>query len=185
MIKWFRSALPPYQTALAMLGIKSGQRVICLGAADPGLAAEAARITGLNGRTVVAELEEAARSRIEHAAAQVGALVELAGRTEGTEPPDAYDLVAITTAWSALQPGARRARVIEAFRLVRPGGRVVLVVSAGAKPRFGGARPVPREILDEALALFSAAGSRAARVLGEAAGTAYVEGVKPQRPQGA
>ena len=40
--------------------------------------------------------------------------------------------------------------------------------------------PLQREILDEAVALFTAAGSRAVRVLGEAEGTVYVEGVRPR-----
>ena len=180
MMKWFRSALPPYQTALAMLGAKAGQRVMCLGAADAALTAELARVTGLNGQTIVVAPDATAEKRVEEAAAAAGVLVELAGASGGAERPDAYDLVAIIHAWTALDAGTRRAAVDQAFRLVRPGGRVVLVASAGPRPRFGRPHAVPREILDEAVALFTAAGSRAVRVLGEAEGTVYVEGVRPR-----
>jgi SAM-dependent methyltransferase len=182
MFRWFRSALPPYQTPLAMLGAKAGQQVVFLDAADPGLAAEVARITGLNGRTLVAVRDTEARRTVESAAAEAGVLVELtdAGQATEREATGAYDLAVITADWIELRSDQRRKLVDEAFRVARPGGRIVLVLSAGKPAWPVRARPVPRERADEARSMLTGAGCRAVRVLGEVPGTTYVEGVKPR-----
>jgi SAM-dependent methyltransferase len=182
MFRWFRSALPPYQTPLAMLGAKAGQQVVFLDAADPGLAAEVARITGLNGRTLVAVRDTEARRTVESAAAEAGVLVELtdAGQATEREATGAYDLAVITADWIELRSDQRRKLVDEAFRVARPGGRIVLVLSAGKPAWPVRARPVPRELADEARSMLTGTGCRAVRVLGVVPGTTYVEGVKPR-----
>jgi len=179
---WFRAGLPPHQTALAMLGAKPGQRVVFLGATEPDLAAEIARVTGLNGHTVIADKGEAARRRVEEAAGRAGALVEIHDTDPSGVPEsaDTFDLAAVTTAWLELSPHARAAVVTEASRLVRPGGRVVVLIPGGKKPVFGKPPNVPRPLADEAVSLLAAAGARATRILAEVPGTTYVEGVKPR-----
>ncbi len=179
---WFRSGLPPHQTALAMLGAKAGQSVAFLGAANPDLAAEIARVTGLNGRTFVAAKREASRRAVEAAAARLGTLVEVADAqpTSVPEPSDVFDVAAITTTWLELPLEARAGTIGEAFRLVRPGGRIIVVLSGGRRRWPGGPRAVPRELVGEALSLLTAAGSRAVRLLGEVPGTTYLEAVKPR-----
>lgn len=188
MSKWFRSGLPPHQTALAMLGVKAGQTAVFLGAGDADLAAEIARITGLNGRTLLVDQGEPARRKVDAAAGRAGALVEFADApvtSVADEGRDTFDLAAITMdRWSHLAADERRRCVGEAFRLVRPGGRIVIVLRAGKGGWLGKAKTVPRELADEALALLTAAGSRAVRVLGELPGTTYVEGVKPRPTAG-
>jgi len=179
---WFRAGLPPHQTALAMLGAKPGQRVVFLGANEPGVAAEIARVTGLNGHTIVADTGDAARGRVEEAAARVGALIEVHDTDPSGVPesPGTFDLAAVTTAWLDLDGPTRAAIVAEASRLVRPGGRMVVMIAGGRKPVFGKPPNVPRELADEAVSLLAAAGARATRVLAEVPGATYVEGVKPR-----
>ena len=52
MLKWFRQSGSAYQTAMAMIGPKAGDRLLVAGQAEAGLAAELARVTGLNGQLV-------------------------------------------------------------------------------------------------------------------------------------
>ncbi len=164
-----------------MLGAKAGQDVVFLGAAEPDLAAEVARLTGLNGRTVVAAEGPADRRAVEAAAARAGTLVELAtAGPEGVGETDTFDLAAVTMKWPDLAASTRAATLREAFRLVRPGGRIVLVLSVGRARWPAGQRSVPKELAGEALDLLSGAGCRAVRLLGEVPGTTYIEAVKPR-----
>jgi hypothetical protein len=143
-------------------------------------------VTGLTAWTLVPARARAARRRVDAAAAEAGVLVELSGAGHATEHEagDTYDLAAITAYWIELSPDQRRDAVAEAFRVVRPGGRIVLVL-ATAKPRWPTRpKPVERERSDEAQAMLTAAGCRAVRVLGSVPGTTYVEGVKPRATAG-
>jgi len=181
MKKWFRSGLPPHQTALAMLGAKAGQAVVFLGSADPDFAAEVGRVTGLNGRTVVVDDVDRADARVEAAAARAGALVEFDGRPPADSGLDAdqFDVAAVTVAtWAGWDEPARAACAREALRVVRPGGRVVIVLSGGRPSRLLGAKPVPQSLADAAMSLLTAAGARAVRVLAEVPGTTYVEAAR-------
>lgn len=183
MKKWFRSGLPPHQTALAMLGAKAGQAAVFLGSADPDLAAEIGRVTGLNGRTVVVDDADRAETRVAAAAARAGALVEFENQSpsESGLDGDQFDVAAITiSSWMEFPERRRAACIGEALRLVRPGGRVVIVISAGRAGGFFGSKAVPRAVADEALALLATTGARAARVLAEVPGTTYVEAARPR-----
>ncbi len=183
MKQWFRSGLPPHQTALAMLGAKAGQAAVFLGSADTDLAAEIGRVTGLNGHTVVVDDADRAETRVAAAAARAGALVEFEGRSpsESGLDGDRFDVAAVTvSSWTEWPERRRAACVREALRLVRPGGRVVIVLAAGRSGRLFGSKAVPPSLADEALALLASAGARAARVLAEVPGTTYVEAARPR-----
>jgi SAM-dependent methyltransferase len=186
MFSWFRSGLPPHQTALAMIGAKTGQTVLFLGGRQPGVVAEIARVTGLNGRTVVAESDPSLCGRVEAAAAEAGTLVEFVATAPAGLPDTtgAYDIVAITTNWSELGSAGRADLVTGAFRLVRPGGRIIVVLASGSKPLVGKPAKVPQAVAREAESLLTASGSRAVRVLAEVPGTTYVEGVRPRASAG-
>jgi hypothetical protein len=72
-MKWLRPGPPPFQTDLAMIGAKSGQHVLVLGAGEGGLAAALAGVTGLNGRTLAIDPDAGASAAIERAGARVPA----------------------------------------------------------------------------------------------------------------
>lgn len=180
---WLKKGLPPHQTALAMVGVKAGQTALVMGAAEPGVAAEVAKVTGLSGRTVVAAEGHESRRRIDSAAAEVGTLVEFEDAALASLPFETglFDVVAIAIDWLRAHEADRIRCTTEAFRVLRPGGRVIVLIRAERPGLLGRMRTatVPAGIADEACAYLTTAGCRAVRLLAESAGVAYVEGVKP------
>jgi ubiquinone/menaquinone biosynthesis C-methylase UbiE len=180
----FRKGPPPHQTALAMIGVKPGQAVLMVGSAEAALGAEVARVTGLNGRTVVADRGDDARRRIEAAATAAGALIEFedAGLTLLPFDSNLFDVVAVAVDWVALDDSERSRCAAEAYRVTRPGGRMLILIRAPRVGVMGRLRPpaVPAGAADDARERLAASGCRAVRLLAEADGVAYVEAVKQQ-----
>jgi SAM-dependent methyltransferase len=182
---WFRTGLSPFQTPLAMIGAKSGHTVVVLGAADPPLAAQVALVTGLTGRTLVIDPDESARARVEKAAVEAGALVdvEIAPLRSLPLEADSVDVVVLSGDLGARTADERHFVAAETVRVLRPGGRVVAIE---VRPRTGlrgafsrsGPPAVKAEILREVLV---ATGFRAARVLSQGQSGTYIEAVKPGR----
>jgi ubiquinone/menaquinone biosynthesis C-methylase UbiE len=176
----FRKGLSPHQTALAMIGAKAGGAVLVVGAGDLGLAGEVALVTGLNGRTLVADPDPAAAARVETAAGQAGALIEFLRAPLAMLPLDAdvFDIV-VLPGLAAQAPADRAAVVAEACRVTRPGGRLVIVASERRPGVFGAIAPrTPTLDAATAAALLTGAGARAARHLASQNGVAYYEGRK-------
>jgi hypothetical protein len=126
-----------------MIGVQAGERVLFLGRSHPALAAELARVTGLNGQVLVVA-PTALQPQFEAAAASAGALIELS--THDTGPiavaHGAFDLVVWAAELAALPESERASRLHELLARLRPGGRAVLLDGAPAPRRFGGARVV-------------------------------------------
>ena len=180
-MKLFRTAASPHQTALAMIGAKAGSTVIVVGASEPALAAEVALVTGLNGRTLVVVPERANQTAIDTAAANAGALVEVE-TAPATALPGADDTFDIAVLLDAGHASDRDRIVLEATRVIRPGGRVVVIEgkkSKGLRKLWSGTPGDPGTAGDAIVALLSAAGLRGARLLGNAEGLSYFEGTKP------
>jgi SAM-dependent methyltransferase len=188
-MKWFSKGPSPYQTLLAMVGIKPGGTVAVLGAGTGRLAAELAAITGLNGRTVVVDGDPAAEARVAAAAAGAGQLVDFERSDWTSLPADLAGLDVAVINCQLAACGPEPAAVIrEAVRVIRPGGRIVVIEGRprkGLVARFAGpAGPVlAGEVVRDLLA---AAGLHGSRVLGEEDGVTFIEGVKPrvQEPGG-
>ena len=181
-MKWLRPGLPPFHTALAMIGAKAGDRVVFLGAADGRLAAEVALVTGLNGRTLVVDRTDGAAARVERAASQAGALVEFESAALTELPLEAgdVDVVAVNGQMGALAEVAARAMALESLRVLRPGGRFVALEAGKPAGWRGLLQRSPQTPVDpdRLIASLTAAGFRAVRVLGESEGTMYLEGVR-------
>jgi hypothetical protein len=172
MLKWFRPGLPPHQTALAMIGAKAGDHVRVVGHIDPTLAAEVARVTGLNGQTLVMG-PPASKTAVDAAAATAGTLVEFLNDSELDAGAPA-DIVVLGTALAGLAGGERLALLRTAFERVRPGGRLIAMDVMTRGGFFGGPKataPSPGEVVSA----MTSAGAVAARVLGDADGTTYYE----------
>ncbi len=177
MPAWFRQGLSPHHTTLAMIGAKSGDRVAVLGAGQPDLVAELALVTGLNGETTVVANELGACARIEAAAGAAGALVVFVeGSAERlTFASGTQDIVV------ALNIGRADSRSLEAllresFRVLRLGGRVVLMDGNRRTGFFGGgAKKAPRLESSVVLELLVTAGARGHRLLADVDGVAYYE----------
>jgi ubiquinone/menaquinone biosynthesis C-methylase UbiE len=180
-MKLFRTGPSPHQTALAMIGAKPGSTVLVVGATEPELTAEVALVTGLNGRTIVAVPSADAKLRIESAAANAGALVEVEIAPATALPAgDATADVAVITGLGDVS-GSRDQMLREATRTVRPGGRVIVIEgkkSAGILTMWSRGSARPAVATGEITSLLSAAGLRGARLLGSAEGISYFEGTK-------
>jgi len=75
-------------TAIAMVAARPGDEAVVVGADAAGLAAELARVTGLNGCTRVIDVDADARAAVERAAANAGSLVEFEAMTADRWPLD-------------------------------------------------------------------------------------------------
>lgn len=181
---WFREAASPYQLALAVIGAKPGDQVLVAGAGDGGLAAALALSTGLNGQTLVVDPAPGARERVALAAAQAGALVEFDATPfmARARPEASVQLVVFNHALAGWSPWDRPNACCAAWRVLRPGGRLIVLERARRSGLFAllqtpGEPPLPGEGI---VALATRAEFRAARVLSESEGVLFVEAAKPR-----
>jgi SAM-dependent methyltransferase len=169
--------------ALSMSGVKLGDRALVLGD-DPPLLASIAVKTGLTGRTcAVVEGEERAR-RVRDAAERDGALVESFAAPVTRLPLDgeSFDVVVLRDVLPSLTPERRVACLHEVLRVLRPGGRCLVIDPA---PRGGLGGILSRRGQDPFYAerggaptALQAEGFRAVRTIAEREGLCFVEGVK-------
>jgi ubiquinone/menaquinone biosynthesis C-methylase UbiE len=164
--------------AVSMAGIKLGDRLLIVGCSDPLLIAQLATKTGLTGRACAVDDEEATVTRAARVALREGALVETLVSPLGSLPLDAaaFDVAVVRGAVSRLPNESRLGCLTEVRRVLRPGGRCLVIDSA----RRGLAALVGAASSDYAtVGLLEAAGFKAARVLAERDGLTFAEAVKP------
>ena len=167
-----------------MSGLKLGDRLLMLGCSDTALAAALARKVGLTGRACL--LDESA-DRLNAAAVMVkreGALVESFTSSMSALPFEAgsFDVVVARNVFPSMAASNRAAVVHEVTRVVRAGGRCIVIDDL---PRRGGLGGLIRGHRSEdvspgsiAVPLLTGAGFRGVRALAEREGFAFVEGVK-------
>lgn len=164
-----------------MIGAKPANHVLVIGAANSALVAEIALITGLNGRTVAVDRAADSEQRIGDAAARAGTLVDYTDAPATMLPidPDMFDIVVVQR---TLTPTDRSQVVGEAARVVRPGGRLIIIVRAQRAGVFGALsrRSPPSDDSDATLDALRATGLKAVRVLGQENETQFLEGTKPK-----
>jgi ubiquinone/menaquinone biosynthesis C-methylase UbiE len=180
MPSWFRKGLSPHHTALAMIGAKPGDRIVVIGATAPDLAAEIALVTGLNGSTIVLD-ENDERAIVDAAARKAGALVDFQQASSTTLPFEtgSIDVVVLGVNLGTKDAGQRTAAVDEAMRVLRPGGRIIVIEGARSAGMLSSLREKPRRLgADEALELLDRAGYRARRQLADVEGVAFYEARK-------
>jgi ubiquinone/menaquinone biosynthesis C-methylase UbiE len=174
----------PYRLVVGMTGVQMGDRIAQVGCPEGGRLAAVAGKVGLSGRAVAVVPDEVSAARARKAAAREGVLLELeiAPPTRLPGADAAFDLVVVDDTGGLLGGMGASDRVLavrEALRLLRPGGRVMVIGSAprpGLGALFTRARPAPR--FDPTPAL-QAGGCKAVRVLAEREGLVFVEGMKP------
>ena len=177
MARWFRKGLSPHHTAIAMVGPKSGDRIVVVGAIDPDLAAGIALVTGLNGSTTVCDSDPAARERVDAAAARAGALVEFQEAPGPSLPIDdaSHDVVVLH---ASATPDTARLNLGEPLRVLRPGGRIVIIDGVRAAGLFKSRNAPSRRAKDDVLRALDEAGTRGRRQLADVDGVAYYEARK-------
>ena len=185
MLNPFRRGSDPQLLVVGMTGIKLGERFAQIGCAHGGRLGAVAAKVGLSGRAVAIVPDEASSARARKGAADAGVLVEVetAPSTDLPLDNDVFDLVVIDDSggfFSALPAGARGETVRETLRILRPGGRLMVIgrgASAGLTGIFSRGADAPS--VDPTTAL-EGGGFRAVRRLAEREGLVFVEGVKPR-----
>ena len=175
----------PHLLVVGMTGVRMGDRVAQVGCAHGGRLAAVAAKVGLSGRAAAFVPDEAAATRARKGVEDAGVLVEIAVAppTQLPSDADAFDLVVVDDTnglLAALRPEERVAAVRELFRVLRPGGRVVVISSA---PRGGLGALFNRGAADTRFnpaPSLEADGFKLVRTLAERDGLAFVEGVKPK-----
>jgi hypothetical protein len=158
---------------VSMTGVRMGERFLQIGVRDKALLAGLAAKVGLSGTSAVAavDAEDAARARA--IGAKVGALIETYDIDQGRAWPIAenqFDMIVVDDtagSFAALDAGARVACLSNAFRAVRPGGRIEMIARLQSDAR--GYEP---------LSELTAAGFAPVRVLADRDGFRFIEGLK-------
>ena len=177
---WLRKMPAGEPLNVAMAGVRSGDRLLVLGADAPKAIAQLALKPGLNGRTCI--VDDDAR-RVQHAAAAAereGALVEHQTSAGMTVPYDSesFDVVVVNHLLPRLDAGQREQRLAEAARVLRAGGRCVVIQTGrrgGLAGLVGGGSTMSAT---EVEALLTVTGFRAVHTLAEREGLLFVEGAR-------
>ena len=177
----------PYQLVVGMTGVKLGDRLAHVGCHDGGRMAAIASKVGLSGRAVVLVPDDASAARAQKAAADAGVLVEveISPPTRLALDSDGIDLAIVDDTGGAvgsLSPDARVSAIGELLRILRPGGRAMII---GAAPRAGlgallhrGAGGPPFAMSGDANKTLESAGFKMVRTLAARDGLVFVEAVK-------
>jgi len=186
MLNPFRRGSAIHPLVVGMTGVKLGERFAQIGCAHGGRLGAIAAKVGLSGRAVAITPDEAAAARARKGAADAGVLVDVE-----IAPPDhlpledgGFDLAVIDDTdgfLGAMAVGMRDRTVREALRILRAGGRLLVIGNGG---RMGLAALLPRAqpapTFDPAPALHSG-GFKSVRTLAEREGLVFVEGIKPRQ----
>jgi ubiquinone/menaquinone biosynthesis C-methylase UbiE len=185
MLNPFRRGSNPHPLVVGMTGVKLGERLAQIGCAHGGRLAAVAAKVGLSGRAVAIVPDEASAGRATAGAADAGVLVdvETAPPTRLPVEDEGFDLAVVDETGGLLRTMRaedRGATVREVLRILRPGGRV-LVIASGSRSGIAGwlARAPDTQPFDAAPEL-QAGGFRSVRTLAEREGLVFVEGIKPR-----
>jgi ubiquinone/menaquinone biosynthesis C-methylase UbiE len=176
----------PHMLVVGMTGVRLGERVLQIGCAHGGRLAAIAKKVGLSGRAVAIVPDEASAARAQKGAAQAGVLVEIETAPPTHVPAEdaAFDLVVVddTAGLLGSMPDHDRAVTIrEALRLLRPGGRTIVIGSAPRRLLGGLLARAPAGPPFDAAPALQANGFKSARTLAERDGLVFVEGIKPRQ----
>jgi ubiquinone/menaquinone biosynthesis C-methylase UbiE len=166
LVKRLRGQSGQAELIAQMIGTRLGDRVLVLGGGDGRLVAAVGGPTGLTGRVTAVEPDAAVANKVELAATAAGVLVEVeASPLERLPFEDAAFDVAVVPMPATVEAAA--SALTDVWRVVRTGGRAMVVAVVGVPP--------PAAVI-EAL---GRSGFRAARLLGEREGLAFYESSRP------
>jgi ubiquinone/menaquinone biosynthesis C-methylase UbiE len=177
---WFRKASSE-PLAVTMAAVKLGDRFLSVGVRDIPLIAAVAAKSGLTGRACAVEADEGRVAAAGEAIEREGGLVEVTRAPFGMWPygESSFDVAMIAHLLPSLTPDVRAGCLSEVLRVLRPGGRVVviepaprggigaLIASRGSMPTYEG----PVKALQDA-------NFAAVRLLAETDGVLYAEGIR-------
>lgn len=173
----FRPGPGPYALALAMTGVRLGERLLGIGSGTPALFGALAGKVGLSGHAAAVSDQASGAAALKLAGAQAGALVEVEIASPASLPyeGDSFDVIVV----DATAPAADAAAWLgEAYRVLRSGGRLVVAERTATSRLFGLVRTgstAPAEAIARALA---ENGYRPVRKIAERDGWRFTEGMK-------
>ena len=167
---------------IVMCGVRMGERVLQIGIDDPALVGALAAKVGLSGHAAIAVADDRAAEKARTAAENAGVLVDVQVAALGSLPfpEDGFDAVvvhALTEGLPSLHGATAGAILHEAHRVLRTGGRVVVLEKGQSQKTWFRSQSRQPQGGDTATAL-GAAGFRAARPLADRDGVSFTEGLK-------
>jgi SAM-dependent methyltransferase len=173
---------------VTMSGIRMGERLLQVGVDDPAVAGALAAKVGLSGSAAAVAADATGAEKARASAAEAGVLMDVQTSSLHALPhaDDAFDVVVIHSVGGLLprlDVDTRAALARESRRVLRPGGRLVVIepgTARGMSAMLGrAARPDPDYSAGGGtLALLEAAGFRPVRVVGDVDGFTFIEGLK-------
>jgi ubiquinone/menaquinone biosynthesis C-methylase UbiE len=183
----------PHLLVVGMTGVKLGDQLLQVGCAHGGRLGALAAKVGLSGRAVLVAPDESSAERARKGAEDAGVLVdvEVAPPTRLPANADEFDLAVVDDTGGLLgtmRAEDRVASIRELARVVRPGGRV-MIIGAGARGGLGAiltrSQSGPLFVASgDAIKALEADGFRSVRTLAEREGLVFVEGIKPRQELG-
>lgn len=172
---------------VGMAGAKLGDRFVQIGCAHGGRLAAIARQVGLSGRAVVVTPDDATSNRVQKAATQAGVLVEVivAPPTRLPLHDDTFDLAIFddTAQLVTHMPEDVRATAIqEARRILRPGGRVMVIGSTPRRDLAAFFSSKPKAVSYDPTPSLAAGGFSSPRTLAQRDGLIFIEALNPRSP---
>jgi len=184
---FFRRSGEKHALAIAMTGVKLGDRLLQVGCSDASLVAAIASKVGLSGRACVIVSTDADEARARAGAERGGILMEIEKSSLHSFPyaDRSFDLIVVDNQLGLVanaRPEDRVAVLQQARRTLAPRGRVVIIERApraglGALFRGAEASDPVYERLGGAVAALKAEGFKAVRQLAEREGLSFFEGI--------
>jgi ubiquinone/menaquinone biosynthesis C-methylase UbiE len=180
-VGWFRRSAPLEPLPVTMAAVKLGDRFLAVGVRDPALIAALAVKSGLTGTACAIDVDEARVKQAALAIEREGALVDVIRAPFGMLPYDegSFDVALIRDLLLTMTTDVRSRCVSETLRVLRPGGRVVVIEPAR---RGGFGALINRQAIDPnydgPVKALKDEGFAAVRELAQHHGVLYVEGIK-------
>ena len=170
---------------VAMSGVRRGERVLQIGVNDAPTACRAALKAGLSGHAAIVVQDDASRGRVATAAAQAGAMIDLQVAPLDALPFDdgSFDVAVVNGADGLLASlgDGRRDLLREAYRVIRPGGRIITVepgTPVGLLARLRARPAEPAGYAGGVTGALADAGFGPVRDLGDLEGLKFAEGFR-------
>jgi SAM-dependent methyltransferase len=193
---WFRKPQPTEPLPVTIAAVKLGNRFLAVGVRDPGLIAVLSAKAGLTGTACAVDADEAAVKKAAASIEAAGVLVEVTRAPWGMWPYDegSFDVAVVRDLLPTLTSYDRSDCVAELLRVLRPGGRALVIEPAprggfGAllsgwrgSPSTGVSRTARGSQTDGGyegpVKALKDGGFAAVRLLSEVDGVLYAEGIK-------
>jgi SAM-dependent methyltransferase len=171
--------------AVTMSGVRLGERALQIGDADPGVIAQIAAKCGLTGTAAIVVRTDDGATRMQRAIADTGAVADVHVVPTGDLPfqEAAFDAIVVhdtANTIDAAKPDIRARWLAECRRVLRPGGRIIVLepgTAVGLRGLLAGGAKENDPTSGSAMAL-RAGGFVSVRSVGDREGVRFIEGLK-------